>query len=260
MKKASDPLLPAPTMKRLQGDNVKINAAFWEGGEKTILCIHGVTANCISWDMMARILTPEYTVIAVDLRGRGQSDKPDKGYSPEQHARDIRCIMDDLDLEKTIVMGHSLGAMVSLIFSTRYPERVEKLILMDGGANLTGEHFDRVAVAIKPAFDRLTETFDSVESYMDQMKKTPYIHPWLPNIEAYHRYEIEPAPDGGVQTNIDLAHIIEDVTNVSKVNCEALWSQLQCPVLILRAPNGLISKDDLLLPEAGCPENGGSDT
>ncbi len=237
-----------PIIKRLQGDNLNINAAFWKGGDKIVLCIHGITANCRSWDLMAQSLSPEYSVIAIDLRGRGLSDKPDKGYSPGHHIQDIICLMDDLKIKKVILMGHSLGAFISLLFAVRHPERLEKLILVDGGGDLTQVQMDRVFNGIKPALDRLGQIFESNESYLHQMKSAPYIHPWLPNIETYYRYEIEPV-EGGVRTNINPAHIQEESLNVRKIDCNALYSDVHCPVLILRATEGLINQDDLLLPE-----------
>ena len=80
------------------------------------------------------------------------------------------------------------------------------------------------------------------------MKEAPYIHPWSPAIETYYRYEIEEAA-GGVRTNIDPAHIVEEAANIRKLDCAPFYPQLKCKVLILRAPKGLFSSDDLLLPE-----------
>lgn len=237
-----------PIMKRYQGNNLKINAAVWPGGEKTIICIHGLTANCRAWDLMAQALSPEYTVIAIDLRGRGQSDKLDTGYSPDHHIQDLLCLMEDLNIEKTFLMGHSLGAFISLVFAARHPQRLEKLILVDGAGDLTQAQMDQVFIGIKPALDRLTQTFDSKEAYMDQMKSAPYITPWLPHIDLHYQYEIE-STKGGYRTNICLKHIQEESVNVRKINCASLYTRVQCPVLILRAPQGLISQDDLLLPE-----------
>lgn len=243
-----DPIVAVPEMKRLKGSNLNINAAVWAGGNKNVLCIHGITANCRCWDLIAETLAPEYTVVAVDLRGRGRSDKPDAGYSPDHHIQDMVCLLDDLGIEKTLIMGHSLGAFISLLFAARHPQRVEKLILVDGAGDLSKGQMDDVFAGIKPALDRLSQTFDSTEAYLQQMKSAPSIQPWRPNIETYYRYEIEPVP-GGVQTNIDPIHIEEESENVRKLNCADLYKEVHCPVLILRAPCGLLSQNDLLLPE-----------
>ena len=89
-----------PIMKKVSGDGVEINLAIWQGNGKPILCVHGITANCRCWDVLAAGLVPQYNVMAMDLRGRGRSGKPDKGYSLDHHIRDIHCLLDDLDIEK----------------------------------------------------------------------------------------------------------------------------------------------------------------
>ena len=56
--------------------------------DKTVVCVHGLSANHTCWASVAGVLSPEYRVIAYDLRGRGDSDKPDTGYSLEAHGDD----------------------------------------------------------------------------------------------------------------------------------------------------------------------------
>ena len=80
------------------------------------------------------------------------------------------------------------------------------------------------------------------------MKQAPYIQPWSPAIETYYQYEIE-AAEGGVRTNIDPAHIQEEAINIRKVEPDQFYSKVSSKVLILRATEGLLSQDDILLPE-----------
>ena len=237
-----------PIMKKVKGDGVQLNLAIWEGKAGPILCIHGITANCRCWDVLAEALSPDYRVMAMDLRGRGQSDKPPAGYSLDHHLRDINCLLDDLQLEQAVIMGHSLGAFIGLAFAAQYPQRTDRLILVDGAGDLSAEQFDKIFAGIKPALDRLGQIFPSADAYVDKMKQAPYLHPWTPMVETYCRYEIE-AVEGGVRTNINPAHIQEESANIRKVKCASFYPRLQCRVLILRAPNGLLSQDDLLLPE-----------
>jgi len=240
--------MPEPIMKKVKGDGVEINLAVWEGMGNPILCVHGITANCRCWDILANALAPAYRVLAMDLRGRGGSGKPSEGYALDYHLHDINCMLDDLSIDRAVIMGHSLGAFIGLAFAAEYPDRIDRLILVDGGGDLSPEQMDKVFAGIKPALDRLGQTFPSAEAYLDKMKQAPYIHPWSPAIETYYRYEIEDV-EGGVRTNIDPAHIVEEAANIRKLDCAPFYPQIKCKVLILRAPNGLFSSDDLLLPE-----------
>jgi pimeloyl-ACP methyl ester carboxylesterase len=237
-----------PIMKKVEGHGIKINLAVWEGAGKPILCIHGITANCRCWDTLAQSLAPEYQVMAMDLRGRGQSDKPPQGYALEYHLQDINCLLDDLGLHRAVIMGHSLGAFIGLAFAAEYPDRIDHLILVDGGGDLSKDQMEKVFAGIKPALDRLGQVFPSAEAYLDKMKAAPYIQPWSSVTETYYRYEIE-VIEGGVQTNIAPAHIQEEAENIRKVDCAPYYPRIKSEVLILRAPNGLLSQDDILLPE-----------
>jgi len=108
--------MPEPIMIKVKGDGIEINLAVWEGSGRPILGIHGITANCRCWDVLADALTSEYRMLAMDLRGRGGSDKPPQGYSLDYHMRDINCLLDDLGIDRTVIMGHSLGAFIGLAF------------------------------------------------------------------------------------------------------------------------------------------------
>jgi pimeloyl-ACP methyl ester carboxylesterase len=238
-----------PFMEKVNGDGVQINLAIWEGNGRDILCVHGITANCRCWDVLASTLVPQHRVFAMDLRGRGHSEKPATGYALEYHMRDINCLLDDMGVDRAVIMGHSLGAFIALAFGAEYAHRVDRLILVDGGGDLSQEQLDNVFVGIKPALDRLGQVFPSEEAYLKKMGEAPYIKPWSSAIETYYRYEIEPV-ESGVQTNIDPTHIQEEAANIRKVKCAPFYPRLKCKALILRSPNGLLSQDDILLPEA----------
>lgn len=237
-----------PTMTKAQGDGVDIQLAIWEGNGRQIICVHGITANCRSWDVVASALIPNHRVIAMDLRGRGGSDRPPQGYSLNHHLRDINALMDDLGIDRAVLMGHSLGAFISLAFAARYPERTDRIVLFDGGGKLSQKQLDTVFEAIKPALDRLGKVYPSSAVYIDDMKSAPYIQPWSSAIERYYHYELEEV-DGGVRCNINPAHIQEEAANIRKVEVDQFYSQVQCSALILRATVGIVSQADLLLPE-----------
>jgi len=237
-----------PIMKKVKGDGVKIQLAIWEGRKKQILCIHGITANCRFWDCLASALSLHHKVIAIDLRGRGLSDKPLTGYSIEHHCKDILALMNDQGLQRPVLMGHSLGAFISLVFAAQSPQRVDRLILVDGGGKLSEIQMAKVFAGIKPSLDRLGQIFPSLETYLSQMKQTPYLQPWNSYMETYFHYEIENV-QGGVRSRVHPKHIEEEARNLAKVDSREFYKKVKAPTLILRATKGLLAEDDLLLPE-----------
>jgi len=236
-----------PIMIKTKGNAIKIQVAVWEGKGKQILCLHGLTANSRCWDLIASTLAPHHKVIAMDLRGRGHSESTPSGYSVENHCRDVFSLINDLGLERPVLMGHSLGALISLVFSAQYPQRVDRLILVDGGGKLSEAQMAKVFVGIKPSLDRLGQIFPSFESYILLMKQAPFLQPWNSYMDTYFRYEVEEV-EGGIRSRVHPKHIEEEAQNLGKVDSRQFYANVTSPTLILRATNGLLAEDDLVLP------------
>ncbi len=235
-------------MRKALGDNVEIQLAVWNGDGRTVLCVHGLTANCRCWDHMALKLSPEHRTIAMDLRGRGLSEKPDKGYSVFQHCKDILKIITDIGEKRVVLMGHSLGASIVIAFAALYPEQTEKIIVIDGGGKLSDEHVVKIFLGIKPSLDRLGQVFPSYDRYVALLKKLQFFQPWSDTLDAYFRYDIQEV-ELGVCSRIQKEHIVEEIENLTKFNIEKYYAKVLCPVLILKAGQGIITDDDCLLPE-----------
>lgn len=238
-----------PTFKKTAGDHIQIQVAIWGGQGKPVVCIHGLTANCRCWDVIAEAISPRFQVIATDLRGRGFSDRPSKGYSVLHHIQDIKALLGALGIERPAIMGHSLGALITLAFAALHPDMVDRIVLIDGAGALSQEQMNLVFQSLKPSLERLGQVFPSVDSYLSLMKKAPFLQPWSPAIENYFRYEIETV-EGGVRSNIRPEHIKEEIENLRVIDPSSYYSKITCPVLILRATHGMLGQDDLVLPEA----------
>jgi pimeloyl-ACP methyl ester carboxylesterase len=233
---------------KVKGDDLMIHLAVWEGEGKDILCVHGITANCRCWDVMASELSPGHRVMAMDLRGRGLSDKPPTGYALAHHLRDMERILEEMGIGRAVIMGHSLGAFITLAFAAEYPERVHRIILVDGGGSLSKEQMDNVFEGIRPALERLGKVFPSRNAYLEAMKQAPYIQPWSSALETYYAYELE-VVDEGVRCNIQPQHIEEEAANLREVDVADYYPRVSCQTLILRATEGLLTREDILLPE-----------
>ncbi|RLE41527.1 hypothetical protein DRJ16_06140 [Candidatus Woesearchaeota archaeon] len=125
---------------------------------------------------------------------------------------------------------------------------MDRIILVDGGGELSAEQMGKVFAGIKPSLDRLGKTFPSFEDYLEFMKQTPFLDPWSPVFETYFRYEAEDI-DGGVRSRTQPEHIQEEAQNLRKLNVSEYYSKIACRTLILRATEGLLAGDDILLPE-----------
>ena len=189
----------------------------------------------------------------MDLRGRGLSDKPDTGYSIDHHCKDILAVLDDLGIEKTALLGHSLGGYIALAFAHKHAERVERLVLMDAGAQLSYEQWAKIGAGIKPSLDRLERTFPSIDAYLENVKRAAYLNPWNEAIETYFKYESE-EKDGVVRSRIRPEHIAEERKHLAGTDTSAYYENVRCPVLVLRATEGMVANDDHVLPEDASAE------
>lgn len=103
------------------------------GSGPALLFIHGIGDSSDTWlDVMAR-LAQDYTVIAPDLLGHGQSDKPRADYSVAGYANAMRDLLTVLEIDRVTIIGHSLGGGVALQFAYQYPDRCERLVLVSSG-------------------------------------------------------------------------------------------------------------------------------
>ncbi len=104
-----------------------------EGRGQTILLIHGIAGSSSTWaDAMER-LAVRYRVLAPDLLGHGESDKPPGDYSLGAHASFLRDLLGSLDIGRTTVLGHSFGGGIAMQLSYQHPEVCERMVLVSSG-------------------------------------------------------------------------------------------------------------------------------
>lgn len=115
----------------VERDGIKLHY-YRTGDEKQpILFLHGITDSGLCWNETALAFEPFYDVILMDARGHGLSDKPESGYGADDRVSDVIALLDQLNLLKLPIVGHSLGAETAALVAARYPERVSSLILED---------------------------------------------------------------------------------------------------------------------------------
>jgi pimeloyl-ACP methyl ester carboxylesterase len=103
-----------------------------------LVLMPGLTGNAHFFDaMVADGLSSGFRVLALDLRGRGLSDKPETGYTMANHAADMVGLLDTLGLERVLLGGHSFGGLVACYVAAHFPERVERCVVLDSPSPVT---------------------------------------------------------------------------------------------------------------------------
>ena len=115
----------------LHGHRVSYRTAGNEG--PVILLIHGITGSSAQWEPVMDLLESDYRLVAPDLLGHGESAKPRGDYSLGAYASGVRDLMAWLDMPAATVIGHSLGGGVAMQFAYQFPERCERLGLVNSG-------------------------------------------------------------------------------------------------------------------------------
>lgn len=117
--------------------------AYREWGDPTatqaLVLIHGITGSSLSWVRVAPVLAKRYRVIAVDLKGHGDSDRPDAGYGFSDQAHELASLCGALGLQQVSLVGHSWGGAVATHVATSTEVVVERLVLEDPALGLHGK-------------------------------------------------------------------------------------------------------------------------
>ena len=109
-------------------------------GRPPMLCLHGGAVHAHWFDFVAGGFTAEYHVRALDQRGHGDSGRAEPpDYRYQSYASDLAQVIEKLDLRDLVLVGHSMGGLVSLVYAATYPGRVRKLVIVDSTLRATPE-------------------------------------------------------------------------------------------------------------------------
>ena len=223
-----------PQDKTVNANGINIHYLDWgNAGKPDLVMIHGLRGHAHSWDDVSAAVCQDYHVLALDQRGRGETDwAKDGDYSTDAYVADLDAFHQALGLEKFILMGHSMGGRNSMTFAGKYPERLDRLIIVDMGPETDprgGKRITQEIVNVPEEFD----TFDAVVEYM--MKQNRFASETV--MRRRLLYATKELPDGKIGWRYDLA-IREARRNPAPSAPQAdLWpvlNQIPCPTLVVR--------------------------
>lgn len=126
----------SPIRREITLNNIKLSYLEWEPvaphGEATpLLLLHGLADVALVWTSLGNYLGPEYHIIAPDMRGHGESDKPENGYTFEDNIQDLEALMTHLNWDNAHILGHSWTGKLATIWAQQNPQRFRSMMLVD---------------------------------------------------------------------------------------------------------------------------------
>jgi pimeloyl-ACP methyl ester carboxylesterase len=256
MTLAAGPEVTSEARGRVGGDGVELSYGYWPGAGPALVALHGITASYRNFGGIAERIAGRRPVLALDLRGRGGSDKPDGPYGMDQHADDVAAAMRGFGIDSAVVIGHSMGAYVAAAVAARHPELVAGVGLIDGGYLLDPPPGVDVATLLDtllaPQVARLRMTFPTREAYYDYWRALPTFAPeeWGPWVEAYLDYDLGgTAPDLRPRPS-EPAVRFDFADMADRAAAEARLRAVRVPVLVVRAEHGIAAGQPPVLPDA----------
>ena len=217
------------------------------------LAIHGITSSSRSWLATARALGDRAALVAVDLRGRGRSNELPPPFGIAAHVRDMTAVLDRFELDRAVVVGHSLGAYIAARLAIEHPERIRSLVLVDGGLTIPGssdvdpERF--LETFLGPTLARLKMTFADRSAYRAWWAEHPALAGGdieLADLHEYADYDLVGTPPE-LHSSVVPQVVRDDGVGLSGL---AGAQALAVPAVLLCAPRGMVDDPNPMQPLA----------
>ena len=214
-----------------------------------MLCLHGGAAHGHWFDFVAAGFTPDFHVRALDQRGHGDSawvDPP--AYRYEDYASDLAEVVERLDLRDFVLIGHSMGGMVSLLYAATHPGRVAQLVIVDTTMRMSE---DRLA-AMRDVGNRPGRDYPTLDEFVGRFRlRPPGSVPPADILEHVARNSARRSETGGWRHKFDRNIYIER----PQIDGIPLWSNIKIPALLVKgAKSERISAQIVSQIRARCPD------
>jgi pimeloyl-ACP methyl ester carboxylesterase len=193
--------------------------------------VHGLASAARLWDAVGSALAARgHGSLAVDLRGHGESPRPERGYDFESVTDDLLPLLDG----RPILVGQSYGGNVAVEVGARHPDTVSAIVCIDGGVNTPSARFgslDEALIALRPPYERFEGTPVAAQEAMLRR-----VHPDWPELSiqgALAAYEVD--AEGGIRNRLRWSQHRQILAAMWEHPPSARWPDIRVPVLLLMA-------------------------
>jgi pimeloyl-ACP methyl ester carboxylesterase len=229
----------SPTSRFVDLDGLKLHYLDWGGPGRPLIMLHGFSGHAHTWDHTAAALYDDYRVLALDQRGHGDSDRA-SGYGSRPMVNDLLGFLNRLGLERIVLMGLSMGGTVAYTFAAAHPDRVERLIVLDIGPEISSVGLDRINESMGQP--------DIFASEAEAVAQARAANPRPTEANLRHRvaHNLRPLPDGTLTFKWDKSLRDGSATRDDPTLEErwAAWRAVKCPILLVRGDDSdILSRD-----------------
>ena len=229
----SSPAVNRPTEAWAEIGELRVRYLDWGGDGPPIVALHGLASSAHWYDIVAPMLRVQGRIIAPDQRGHGQTTQATSGYDWQTVSADIVGLMDHLEIDKAIVLGHSWGGNVAGNLAARFPDRVEKLVLIDGGfvgrRQQPGVTWESFSERVRPR-----DVSGNREEFLDRLR-VQLAECWSDDLERIVQTMVYEDGDGQIQDILQPGNHLQVI--------RAMWDEpppttlplVKCPVLLVPA-------------------------
>jgi pimeloyl-ACP methyl ester carboxylesterase len=233
-----------PAANTLRSTRLDLN--WWSHGDRDaplLLLVHGGRDHGRSWDDVAACFADRWHVVAPDLRGHGRSAWSDGGaYAMEDFVYDLDRLCATLGVSAArpaTIVGHSLGGNIATRWTALYPDRVRRLVSIEGLGPRPRPETPSSLQPMRDWIDRRARREDrGLPVYSDLAAATARMHAVHPNLSPdlarrLTEHGVRPAPDGGVAFAYDPLLLAWQPGDMPAAEREAMWAEIACPVLLV---------------------------
>lgn len=219
------------------------------GNKPALVLLHGVTDDGLCWSRAADVLSDNYDVFMVDMRGHGKSKAPEEGYTLTVMAGEIAALIKELRLDKPIIMGHSMGAITTLTLAGLFPDVARAIVLEDPPP------FWMIKVSDKSELPNPNPFAQWIGSNKRKTKEELLAEVRAGN-PGWDESEIEPWVNSKLRYSPKIVKLVS-MDDLPGMDFENLVKKVTCPVLMITADltkGSIVGEKDITILKQGIPQ------
>jgi haloacetate dehalogenase len=238
-----------PVRQILTKSDIQLSYLEWNQGQKPLLLLHGLGDHALVWSSLGEYLAADYHIVAPDMRGHGESSKPEKDYSFASAIADLEALMDKLGWSSAHIVSHSWTGKLAVIWARQNPQRVRSMVLVDPIFIWKIPEYWKVTFPFLYRFLSFLKGMGPFTSYAEAEKLARQLNQfsgWNELQQKVFQAGIEQKPDGSWGSKFTIA--ARDGIFAEVMRVPGFTNAIDTPALFVKSDKGLNRQEWQLKP------------